>query len=536
MEEEGYLLLVLHTHLPFVKDAEHAFTREESWLYEAVADCYIPLLSMLSNLADLKADFRIAFSLTPCLAEMFNDHVLQERCLRYMDERVELAHKEIRTQCRFPALLETAQWYSRKFAFCRRWYEERCSRDILSAFIRLRDTGTVSILASGATHAYFPLWEIFPHLVDFQVRLGVHHYKKHINRGGPAGFWLPECGYFTNVDTILYENGIRYFFLDKHGILNAHPRPGYGEYAPVHCPAGVAAFGRNGLVHDLVWVKDKGYSGDPLYSDFNSDLSNDRNEKYLGFFSRPAGNIKTGIKYGKNASGPGNGIFDPAAAFDRCNEQANHFIAACQSHIEYLRARLGKKPVIVALFDTELFGHWWMEGPIWLELMLKKLVFDQKKIRLISAEEYLANHPCNEVSMPSLSSWGYQGYSETWLMGRNHWIYPELYQAQESFQELLRRFPGPSGTVREALNQYLREFLQAQCSDWAFILHRETASDFAMNRIKTSIDNMSSVYRHLLHPESGDRQWLKHMQKKNDLFGDMDLLSIYEQSLRLGKS
>ena len=75
----GYLSLILHAHLPYVRHPEHTFALEEHWLYEAMTESYIPLLQMLDRLVEDGVEFRLALSITPTLISMLRDPLLQGR-------------------------------------------------------------------------------------------------------------------------------------------------------------------------------------------------------------------------------------------------------------------------------------------------------------------------------------------------------------------------------------------------------------------------------------------------------------------------
>ena len=528
MEEKGYLLLVLHTHQPYVLDPTMEHRLEENWLYESLTECYLPLLEAMKKLIKDTVDFRITFSLTPCLLDMLDNPLIKTRYPRYLDERIRLAESETQRWRNHGELFSLAQLYLEKFKRCRELFSQ-WNGDVVGEFKKIQESGKVEILASAATHAYFPLWEIYPQVVDFQVRIGLKQYERYFGKKKALGFWLPECGYYTNIDALLQQNGIKYFFLDKHGIMNGHPRPWFGEYAPIHCPSGVAAFGRDWESHDIVWLKDKGYPGDPYYLDYDKDLCTDLGSDYLASFVHSYPGEKTGIKYSRNATTSGREFYNPNLAFTRCDAHANDFMARCRHQVERLYMQLGRPPVIVALFDTELFGHWWAEGHNWLDLVIRKMVYDQKTIKLITAEDYLKMFPRNQVIMPSMSSWGYQGYSETWLSGRNHWIYPELFKSIEVFDRWLEKFPNPDTGTRIALNQYLRELLMAQSSDWAFIMHTQTAQAYAEKRVKEHIGNMHAICRQL-KANNINVEELNVIKKKNNIFSNLDLLDLYRVS------
>jgi 1,4-alpha-glucan branching enzyme len=238
-----------------------------------------------------------------------------------------------------------------------------------------------------------------------------------------------------------------------------------------------------------------------------------------------------GISYYRGGYGGQREPYDPQRALARCMQHAHHFVQECKSQVESLYSTLGRKPVLVAMFDSEHFGHWWAEGPMWLDLVAKKLACEQDVIRLVTAEEYLKLNPTNQVVNPSMSSWGYQGYSEVWLMGRNHWIYPALYKALESYKRVITSMPAPGGLCRLALNQYLRELLLAQSSDWAYIMHAETAQSYAENRVREHLNNMRKIELQI-RQNSIDSQWINDLANKNNIFAEMDLLEIYNGALQ----
>jgi 1,4-alpha-glucan branching enzyme len=161
--------------------------------------------------------------------------------------------------------------------------------------------------------------------------------------------------------------------------------------------------------------------------------------------------------------------------------------------------------------------------------MIRKMAYDQQTIQLTTGYDYLRLYPSNQVVMPSMSSWGYQGYSETWLMGRNHWIYPALYDAVDTFEALLEEFAEPGDDVRAALDQYLRELLLAQSSDWPFILHQETVMKYASGRVMESLETMRRIDEQL-RQNSVDSEWIRQLRHKNPLFPDLDLVRAYQES------
>jgi 1,4-alpha-glucan branching enzyme len=458
---KGYLCIVLHSHLPYVRHPEHENFLEEDWLYEAITETYIPLIQVFEGLLNDRVNFRITMSLTPTLISMLQDGLLQERYLRHINRLIELAHKEVDRTRWQPEFQHLANTYLAHFYEARNIFQ-RYNRDLVGAFKAFQDAGNLEIITCGATHGYFPLMEVTRPSIRAQVKVALSHYEKTFGRR-PMGIWLPECGYHPGYDEILKESGIKYFFTDSHGVLHGSPRSKYGVFAPVYCKSGVACFGRDLESSKQVWSSIEGYPGDYNYREFYRDIGFDLEYDYIKPYIHPDGvRINTGIKYYR-ITGPGNHKepYMPQWARERAAEHAGNFLFNRQKQVEYLFDFLDKKPILVSPYDAELYGHWWYEGPMWLDFLIRKIVLDQDTIRMITPSEYLVENPRNQVITPSMSSWGWKGYNEMWLQGSNDWIYRHLHAASERMTELAGSFSNADGLLGRALNQALRELLLA---------------------------------------------------------------------------
>ena len=518
---KGYLCLVLHSHLPYVRHPEHEDFLEEDWLYEAITETYIPLILVFEKLLDDRIDFRITMTLSPTLLSMLGDPLLQERYIKHINKLIELAHREIERTSWQPAFQGLATMYLNQFFKARETFE-RYNRNLVSAFKNFQDSGKMEIVTCAATHAYLPLMDVCRESVKAQVRVAVSHYESVFGRR-PRGIWLPECGYQPGHDEILKEAGIRYFFSDSHGVLHGTPRPKYGVFAPVYCKGtGVACFGRDLESSKQVWSSIEGYPGDYNYREFYRDIGFDLEYNYIRPYIHPDGvRINTGIKYYRITGSDNKEPYVPDWARDKAGEQASNFMFNRQKQIEYLYDIMQKKPIIVSPYDAELFGHWWYEGPMWLDFLIRKIAFDQDEMRLITASEYLAENPRNQVITPSLSSWGWKGYSEMWLQGQNDWIYRHLHVASERMTELAKSFSNADSLLKRALNQALRELLLAQSSDWSFIMGTGTHTSYAVKRSKDHLLRFTRLYEDI-KSNSIDEGWLADIEYKDNIFPHID--------------
>ena len=523
MNPKGYLALVLHTHLPYVRHPEFDEFLEEDWLFEAITETYIPLIRVFDGLVRDSVDFHITLSITPSLMSMLTDPFLQSRYQRHLNKLIELSEKEIERTRYEGRNHELALMYHWKFTSARELFVNQYSSNLVTAFRNLQDRGNLEIITCGATHGFLPLMQSNPGAVRAQIRTAVRHYEKHLGRK-PAGIWLPECGYYPDLEEILRENGIRYFFTDTHAILHAEPRPKYGVFAPVFTPSGVAAFGRDTDSSKQVWSAKEGYPGDHDYRDFYRDIGFDLDFDYIKDYIQPNGLRKmTGIKYHRiTGDTDDKQLYDQHAALEKAASHAGNFMFNREKQVEHLAGVMdGREPVIVSPYDAELFGHWWYEGPDWLNFLLRKMHHDQDTIKTITPSMYLEKFPKNQVCTPTMSSWGYKGYAEVWLEGSNDWIYRHLLKAADRMVALAHRYPEADGDVKRALNQAARELLLAQSSDWAFIMKTGTMVEYAVKRTKDHLWRFDKLADQL---ESGalDGGFLRQMEETDNIFPEMD--------------
>lgn len=518
--EKGYLALVLHAHLPFVRHPEYPDFLEENWLFEAITETYIPLLKVFQQLGDDGVKYRITINLSPPLLSMFKDSLLQQRYLKRIENLIELAEKEVERTRWMPEFHDLAKMYRDHFRFCHYFYAEKNRCDLTNAFRQLQESGNVEIITCAATHGFLPLM-LNPAAVRAQIKLAVQYHYQTLNRL-PRGIWLPECGYYPGLDEILRSEGLRYFFTDAHGILHASPRPKYGVFAPLYCPSGVAAFGRDLESSKQVWSANEGYPGDYDYREFYRDIGYDLEYDYIRPHL-PANGLRafTGLKYyritGKTMDKQPYNLW---VAKEKAALHAGNFMFNRERQIEYLSSMLDRKPIAVSPYDAELFGHWWFEGPCWLDYLIRKITYDQNIIKLITPGDYLEVYPRNQVSTPSMSSWGYKGYNEVWLEGSNDWIYRHLHKAADRMVELAQYFPHAEGDLRRALNQAAREVLLLQSSDWAFIMKTGTMVDYAVKRTKTHINRFNNLYDQIKYNRL-DPNYLKEVEEKDNIFPDL---------------
>ena len=519
--QSGSLAILLHAHLPFVRHPEYEDFLEEDWLHEAVVETYLPLLRIFRKLAVEKVPFTVTITMTPTLCAMLRDPLLRERTERYLDRAEDLARREIdRTE--FDAGLNAlARFYHQRFVEARDFYRE-LGRDIVGAFAQLQEDGIVEIITCAATHGFLPLMEGFPEAMRAQIQIGCDEYKECFGRS-PAGIWLPECGYIPGIDRLLSDANLRWFVVDAHGLMYGEPRPRFAIFSPYYTPAGPAVFGRDRESSRQVWSSREGYPGDPAYRDFYRDIGKELPLEYLGGpFAREGQRRHTGIKYHRITGAEHKESYRRDWALGAVDAHASHFLHSRVQQIEELKRMMPIDPIVLSPFDAELFGHWWFEGPEFLDLLLRKAAYDQKAFTLTTPTRYLADHQTLQMVAPSPSSWGNKGYWEVWLDQCNSWIYPHLHAAARRMTEMARKHAKTRSkyTIR-MLRQMARELLLAQSSDWAFLMKTGTAKEYATKRTTDHVMRFTKLYEALAE-DCKDEALLTACETRDNLFPNLD--------------
>ncbi len=518
---EGYFAMVLHAHLPFVRHPEHPKFLEENWLYEAITETYLPLIEVMEGWLADGMETRFTLSLTPTLCSMLLDPLLQSRYVRHLEGLTELAEKETHRTYWEKPLHPLAKMYLERFQAARKTWD-RHDGNLVAAFRKFQELGKLEIITCAATHALLPLLESHPQSIRAQVLVARDHYRACFGVD-PRGIWLPECAYVAGVEEVLKEANIRWFVTETHGVLYARPQPRYGTYAPIYTANGVAAFGRDFDSAKQVWSRNEGYPGDARYRDFYRDVAYDLDLDYLAPYL-PASPVRsfTGIKYYRITGGPGEKkVYDPAAARETAAVHAQHFLDSRVQQIHEAAAAMDRMPFVLSPYDAELFGHWWYEGPQFLDFLFRKAVFDQKTLSLTTPAEYLKEHATHQIARPSSSSWGEEGYWKVWLNETNAWIYPHLDVAQQRMTELARRNPTADGLRERALKQAARELLLAQASDWPFIMQTGTSPEYAKRRVTDHLLRFIALHEQLTST-SIDERWLTSVEATDNIFPDVN--------------
>ena len=483
----GYYSIVLHAHIPFVRHREKE-RLEERWLFEAIAETYIPLLWNLEEQETKSPAITISFS-TP-LMEMLADPLMQRRFLHNIENTHSLLNKEVK---RAETVVEEAHlvdFYMKRIAKIKHTFL-KYEQNLLKGFKKFVDEGKLVCICSSATHAFLPYLQTIEG-VRAQIVHGIRTFTKHFGMK-PKGFWLPECGFSPGIDRILFEEGIRYSFVDEHAFLYADPTPSKETGAPIYSPHGIMLFPRNSKLSNQVWSSVDGYPGDFDYREFYRDIAYDRDWEYIKPYMHSEGHrFDSGLKYQRvTGNTEEKDYYCRENALLKAKEHSHHFLKSIKEQLAANEEQCFPPYLIVTPFDAELFGHWWFEGPDWLN----QLITDgSNEVNFITPESFLERHFQDlETAHVSFNTWGRNGFGEVWLNEKNSWIYPHLHRIEKDLIHLVTEYKKQGTQVERCLKQMVREWMLATSSDWPFILDSNSATQYANSRLKEHINRYDQL-------------------------------------------
>ncbi len=480
--------------MPFIRHPDVNDSIEERWLFEAMNECYIPLIIMFDGLLRDKINFKITMSITPTLMTMLQDNYINGRYKQYLNNCIELTEKELVRTKGNEALFKLARFYNERLNSLKETYNYY-DGDLMNAFKKFDKLGVLEIITCAATHAFLPLLAVNREAIRAQLATGIESYIETMGHA-PDGIWLPECAYTYSLDAILKEYGIKYFIAESKALMYASPKPKYGTAAPIVTPSGVCVFGRDMDSSYQVWSDFMGYPGDANYREFYRDLGYELPMDYIAPYINSGGiRLDTGVKYykitGKTESKE---YYDRENAMERVKNHASHFAGCRNEQINRYSGYMDKSPIITCPYDTELFGHWWFEGPDFLDAFIRKSAEEWTCYELTTPTEYLMKNPIVQCAVPNPSSWGENGDFSVWINSSNQWIYKDLHRCEKKMVRLANTYNKPNELKKRALNQAVRELMLAEASDWPFIIKNNTTSLYATRRINTHIDRFNRLY------------------------------------------
>ena len=476
----GLFTLVLHTHLPWL--AHHGrWPVGEEWLYQSWSAAYLPLVRVLRTLAAENRSHLVTLGVTPVVAAQLDDPY----CLKGMHHWLAnwqlraLEAANIQTSPGTGPSSPTSQPEAlRKLGLHEYAEAERALTEFDTLWRHgggpvlreLLDGGVIELLGGPLAHPFQPL--LNPRLREFALREGLADAKQRFAHT-PTGIWAPECAYAPGMEADYAAAGVGHFMVDGPSL---HGDTALGR--PV-AASDVVAFGRDLKVSYRVWSPKSGYPGHAAYRDFHT-------------YDHATG-LKPARVTGRNVASNAKAPYDPQRADAAVDAHVADFVHTVRQRLTSESARIGRPAHVIAAFDTELFGHWWHEGPVWLERVLRALPAAGVRVGTLS-DAIADGYTGTPVELPP-SSWGSGKDWQVWAgekVADLVQLNGEVVDAALNTIDKALAHPGASRVLGSpgrcsgprdfVADQILRETLLTVSSDWPFMVSKDSAADYARYR------------------------------------------------------
>jgi 1,4-alpha-glucan branching enzyme len=540
------LSVVLLAHHPFVgapcsprsgRKAKAGFLAEEVSFFEAVSRTYLPLLEIFLKMEQNHVPFRLGMVFSPILCSMLQDEKLLLRYLEYLDKKIEFGRKELERNAQDREIHELARHYYDEDVERRIFFTERCEMDILGEFRQLQKRGRIELLTTAASYAFLPFYASSPEVIRSQLETAIISHRRIFGKF-PQGFWLPEFGWYEGLELPLVSYGFAYTLMNTHALALGNPPAKKGTFYPVKSSCGFVFLGRDSRAkEDLISLLESGAEYQENFTDAGFELSIKALRPFLG----PDGNrCSTGYRYhaapaavaaaagaggaagAGRSSPPGSGkkraLYNPGKAREKAAGQARLFLDKRLSLLEEAGQHMEESPISLCVFDADVFGKNWYEGKNFLEGLFRQAASDQR-LDVTMPHEYICRQDQTQfqIMVPEFSSWGNDGYAETWLDASNDWMYRHVFRSIQRMIEMTGRFPNDSGIKERALNQAAREILLSQGSDWPKMLFLGKQPEYAREKIEETLRNFTTIFESL-GSNYISTEWLTDLERRHSAF------------------
>lgn len=514
--KKGIILFVLHSHLPLLYYPEYNESLEERWLFEAVRESYIPLLLSFEEIYNKYGYVGITISFSGSLLTMLTNDFFKERIYKHLVKTVQLGEKEIQ-RTKNTSFNKVAVFLYDRFKEVLSKFEQ-LNGDILKGYKDLANKGAIQIITSNLTHCISPFYFVDQEnlkMLEIQFYKAISNFVEYFGFQ-PEGVWLPECAYVSNLDKILRKYGIKYTFLESHGIIFSRDFCKYGTFLPYKTNSDLIVFGRDLESSKQVWSAKEGYPGDFWYREFYKDIGYDLDFDYIKDYIHESGiRTDTGYKYyritGVDVPLSSKEIYEPDLGLKKSFEHAANFIFNRERQSEYWSGTLKLDiPICIpAMYDTELFGHWWFEGVSFIKNVLDLLHGEPRYLVGVSTvSDYIKILEKNKLDLeylePNSSTWGWKGYFEYWLNGSVDYMYRHIHINTKIFLDIVKNnkhLIETNDIYKKLVEMGISEILQAQCSDWPFIVFTGQISKYGHERFKEHILNIIELNKKILNDQ-----------------------------------
>jgi len=564
----GNYVLILHTHLPWVIN-HGKWPHGLDWLTEAVAECYIPLLNVFNKCLSEGIVPKVTLDFSPVLCEQLEQPHFKKLFVDYCNEKINAAIQDRKDFINWgydPHHIWLTHFWEEWYTNRKEDFVKKYNYSIVNAFKELQDEAAIEIMTCGATHGYLPLLG-FDKSVNLQIATAVKNYKKHFGVE-PRGIWLPECAYRpayewqsflpiepfhekklrTGIEQFLAAYGINYFVTDEKLIKELIPLGRFVDDAKETFVSinsenfyfedwnfdrtalrlyevsssekveyGTAAvFTRHKDISMQVWSGEVGYPGQPDYLDFHKKSMNSMLRYWRVTDNKADMMFKT--------------LYHPDWTKDKIDHQSMHFIHHIENTSNYYYNKTNKFVTICTPFDTELFGHWWFEGPEFIKAVIKGLHHSPYVKMVTASEQFIKLKPKEVIGIPE-GSWGVNNNHEVWSNEENKWTWENIYNNELRFDKIYNKYYNNKITKigKRILLQALRELMLLQSSDWQFLIYTKSAKDYAEQRFfyhNSDFNKLCDLFIKYHSSDSideNDENYLEQVESRNSIFPELDL-------------
>jgi 1,4-alpha-glucan branching enzyme len=502
----GELALVLHTHLPYLRN-HGVWPVGEEWLFQAWGTSWLPVTHLLEQLADEGQTEVLTLGVTPTVAHQVADPRLCQDLGTWLGGQVWRSEEQRWHGHLAPDVRALSSFFWRRFQALADYHEDVQRRGgLLAVWAELARRDVIELLGGPATHPYLPL-QTDPALIDAQLATGLDH---HASWAGsrPTGLWAPEMGYrprtrvadatapprsvdvhgtptlprtgpeLPGLEEHYAAHGIDHVLVDAATLVRAAggrdrdwtARPAVPDASRadpdevVHDgvligDSQVTAFARDLSVAYHVWSPTGGYPGAEWYRDSYA----------IGSFGcHPSWRVTDHRSHPDDKA-----VYEPDAARAQGARDVDHLHGVLR---EVLDPRPGQ--LVVAAYDTELFGHWWFEGVDFLAGLLRRVAADDRLRTTTTTSRLARTPPTRRLALPE-SSWGFAKGHASWVTAETRPMWQALRDAQARARSSLAGGAGSDA----ARDQVARELALLASSDWPFMATRGSSPGYAAQRV-----------------------------------------------------